>query len=50
MSDKTARPEDKKKPEEKEEKELKESELGEVTGGAIDAFLYFPPPPPAGRK
>lgn len=38
MSDKTAKPEDKKKP---EEKELKESQLGQVTGGATDYVLQI---------
>ena len=33
MSDKTARPEDKKKP---EENELKESELEQAVGGAVE--------------
>jgi hypothetical protein len=34
MNDKTAKPEDKKKP---EEKELKESELEQAVGGAVEA-------------
>jgi type VI protein secretion system component Hcp len=38
VSDKTAKPEDKKKP---EEKELKESQLGQVTGGATDYVLQI---------
>jgi hypothetical protein len=56
MSDKTAKPEDKKKP---EENELKESELKQVAGGAVeeespdyykihleDIEPPLPPPPP----